>query len=135
MPTGKGDEAPKKRTYTKKNTYARRRKKTKVELLEALRNNYANISDACEKCGVTRQTFYVWRDEDAEFDQAVKEINEQMVDKVESKMMREIKKGNTRLIMFYLNAKGKSRGYGATADAAGVGGGVKIVISSDEMEY
>lgn len=51
----------------------------------------------------------MWRQKDAEFDEAVREINEDTLDFVESILMKGIKDGNAKIIMCYLMNKGATR--------------------------
>jgi len=44
----------------KKNPTEFRREKAKVDLIKILRKNFGIVSDACEKVGVSRTTFYAW---------------------------------------------------------------------------
>ena len=112
-----------------------RRNRRKRELLNVLRNTLGNVTASCQKVGVSRATFYLWRQEDPEFDEEVNEINETTLDFVENQLMKGIKEGNTRLIMFYLTAKGRSRGYGQTPVDAAERRQLKVVITQDEAEF
>lgn len=121
--------------------YDSRLKRRKEEAIDILKSSLGNVSLACEKVGIARKTFYQWRQNDPAFDEAVHEVNELTLDFVEHKLLDCIKKGNSRLIMYYLSCKGKSRGYAplvrgaAATDDANTQPTVKIVISSDEAEY
>lgn len=114
---------------------AYRRNRRKKELLTVLRATLGNVSGACEKVGVSRATFYLWRQEDTEFDQAVREINERTLDFVEQSMMSEIKKGNAKLIIFYLMNRGRERGYCRKPEDVQQRPQVNIVLSDDEFKY
>ena len=109
---------------------------TKKDALRILKSNFGNISMTCEQVGVSRQTFYKWRNDDAVFNEEVEAIQERTLDFVESKMIQGINDGNTRLIIFYLSCKGKKRGYGFKSDAdVDKNNSITLRISSDEMEY
>lgn len=126
----------KKSSYTKTHAYQKRAEKSKQYALEVLKKNFGNVSLTCEKVGISRMTFYKWRSEDAEFNQEVEDINERTLDYVESKLLQGIQDGNTRLIMFYLNCKGKKRGYGLKNETDGdKSGAVMIQITADEADF
>lgn len=73
---------------------------------------------ACQKTGVARSECETWLQEDAEFAEKVHAIAEDALDYVEGKMFEKIKNGDARLIKFYLESKGKKRGYGKTETAS-----------------
>ena len=95
---------------TKSKAPAYRRNRRKDELLAILRKNNGIVSVACEKVGISRATFYEWRQKDPKFDDAVHEINERTLDFVEAKLIDGIRAGNPKLIIFYLVNRGRSRG-------------------------
>lgn len=96
---------------TKSKAPAYRRNRRKREILEILRRNLGNVSAACEKVGISRATFYDWRQNDPDFDAEISEINERALDFVEGKLLEGIRAGNPKLIIFYLVNRGRSRGY------------------------
>lgn len=112
-----------------------RQSKIKKEALEVLKKTFGNVSLTCEKLGISRFTFYKWRNEDAEFNEAVEDINERTLDFVESKMIQGIQEGNTKLIIFYLNSKGRRRGYGAVENEANKNSAITLKITQDEAEF
>lgn len=100
----------------------------KKRFLEILKKSRGIISSACESVPMSRQTYYNWIDSDPEFKTAVEEIDESMIDFVESKLMQKINgiecvtlKGEVydlppsdTAIIFFLKTKGKKRGYQET---------------------
>lgn len=96
-------------------------------VLEALENNYGNVSAACQSVMMPRSTFYLWCKEDKEFKDAVDEIQEFAIDHVENKLFEKINgvqvsnkitdgtvysiPPSDTAIIFYLKTKGKKRGY------------------------
>ena len=130
--TGNGSRK-KKSNYTKTHSYQKRANLTKQNAIETLKKTFGNVSMTCERLGLSRQTFYKWRNEDPEFNAAVEDINERTLDFVESKMFEGINAGNTRLIMFYLNCKGKKRGYGLKEEEKNPA--IVLKISPEEAEY
>jgi len=88
------------------------RSKTKKELfLKTLNDGKGIITYACQKTGISRQTYYNWLREDEDFASKVEEINESTIDIVESKLLGAINDDNLTAIIFYLKTKGKKRGY------------------------
>lgn len=85
--------------------------KKQKKLLKYLKEGHGIISYACQKAGVSRQTFYNWKKDDTEFAQAVDDYNEEVIDIVESKLLTQINDNNLTAIIFYLKTKGRSRGY------------------------
>jgi hypothetical protein len=69
------------------------------------------ISCACQKTGITRACYYKWMENDPKFKEKCEEINEEVIDLVESKLLSAINKGDLTAIIFYLKTKGKKRGY------------------------
>ena len=58
-----------------------------------------------------RTTYYSWIDDDKDFENEIKDVNEELLDFAESQLMNHITKGNLTAIIFYLKTKGQSRGY------------------------
>ncbi len=85
--------------------------KDKEKLLDSLKECSGIVTFACEKVGLSRQTFYRWYREDAEFKERADAINELQIDIAEASLLKKIQKGDTTAIIFYLKTKGKSRGY------------------------
>jgi hypothetical protein len=84
-------------------------KKTKQkekQIIEAL-EKVPNISLACEKVGITRQTFYRWMDEDINFlkkiNKAQRTGNEYVNDLAESSLITNIKAGKKWSIIYWLD--------------------------------
>ena len=101
---------------------------TKKSLLEALEKTLGIVTDACKMVGVSRQTFYVYMNDDPEFKAAVEEISDVALDFAESKLFQLIdgvycektlgtetivyqKPPDTIATIFFLKTKGKKRGY------------------------
>ena len=70
-----------------------------------------SISQACNKVGISRRTYYNWIGQDDKFSEAVEEVQESLVDFSESKLLMAINNNNITAIIFHLKTKGKSRGY------------------------
>ena len=85
--------------------------KKQKQYLEILKNKAGNISVACEKSGIQRQTHYDWMNTNLTLKKAVEDIHESLLDFAESKLMSNIKDGKETSLIFYLKTRGKSRGY------------------------
>ena len=74
--------------------------------LEELRK-IPNISLACEKVGIARNTVYRWRSEDPDFDARVEDALvsgiESISDLAESKLVTNINNGSMRAIQYWLD--------------------------------
>jgi len=109
---------------------------SKKDFLKSLKLTLGNVTKACTAANVGRRTYYDWMTDDKEFVKDVEDVNEEMLDFVESKAMQRIQgythpdvhiavvKGeivkteitkyyppDTRLTEFMLKTKGKNRGY------------------------
>ena len=70
-----------------------------------------NVSLACQQCHIGRSTYYYWLKECDAFKQNINEIREGLIDFAESKLMQEVRSGNTTAILFFLKTQAKDRGY------------------------
>lgn len=95
-----------KKTKDQDNNFSR----TQNRFLKALKETLGNITGACVKANISRQTYYNWMNDD-EFAKAVDEVNESNLDYAESKLLSLIRQENATAIIFYLKTKGKKRGY------------------------
>ena len=77
-----------------------------------------------------RRRHYLWLEKDEKYKAQIDDILEQSIDFVENKLIKEIKKGKIKAIEKYLDAHGKSRGYGKHENAVdgSENGGVTIII-------
>lgn len=83
----------------------------KEDLITHLAQCYGIKTVACRKAKVGRTQFYEWLKSDEKFAFRVREIEESFLDYAESKLVELIELSDRAAIMFYLKAKGKSRGY------------------------
>lgn len=83
-----------------------KKSRKQAPLLEQLRS-VPNVSIACERVGIARNTFYTWLKGDPEFKQAVEEAMQRGVDSVsdlaESKLIAHINNGSMRAIEYWLD--------------------------------
>lgn len=66
---------------------------------------------AAENTGVSVATIKYWIKEDPDFKDRVYDAEQKFVDEVEQELFKLIRKGNVYAMMFYLECKGKDRGY------------------------
>jgi len=88
----------------------------KQKLLDALERSLGIVTPACKEVGLSRQTFYRYYNEDLDFKKAVDDINDITLDFVENQLLRKIKDGSERSIMFYMKYKARKRGYTDSID-------------------
>lgn len=102
---------------------------SKEAFIIAYKENFGNITIACESAGVGRGQYKSWCDKDPEFRQRLAEIEpeEIMLDFGEHKLMERIAKGDTLATMFLLKTKGKRRGYIERQEVAHEGDVVKQI--------
>lgn len=90
------------------------RQSTKVKknaVIQALEKTLGVVTPACQKAGISRDTFYEWFNKDEEFRKAVKATKDIALDFTENELLKQIKEGDTTAIIFYLKTQGKNRGY------------------------
>jgi len=83
----------------------------KKKAIEILKKKAGNVTLTVEAMGLSRGAFYLWKNEDDEFKKAVEDVEEGLIDYVESKLMQNINDGKETSAIFFLKTKGKSRGY------------------------
>jgi hypothetical protein len=97
----------------------------KKKLLEALERSLGIVTPACKDVGISRETFYRYYKEDEVFRAAVDDINEITLDFTENQLLKKIKEGSERSILFYMKYKARKRGYTDSIDITS--GGEKII--------
>ena len=83
----------------------------KKAMIEALEKSLGVVTTACKNVGINRKTHYDWLLKDAEYKKQVESIEDIAIDFAESKLHKQIDKGDTTATIFYLKTKGKKRGY------------------------
>ena len=97
--------------------------------LKAFKASKGNVTDACAAADIARSTFYLWCKEDADFNDKVSDVKDELVDFYEAQLqkladganyealdvegnIRTLKdKPNPTAVIFALKTLGKSRGY------------------------
>ena len=105
----KNDKPEKKKS---KHILCERTDKIKKLFPEVLEKHLGIVTSACKEVGITRETYYSWRRSDPAFVKACEQAYEACLDFSESKLMESINDKNITAIIYHLNYKGKSRGYG-----------------------
>jgi hypothetical protein len=100
----------------------------KKKLLEALEKSLGIVTGACKEVGISRNQFYIYYRSDPEFKKAVDDINEITLDFAENQLLKKIKEGSERSILFYMKYKGRKRGYSDNIDISSGGEPIKIII-------
>lgn len=80
-------------------------------MLEALERSLGIVSTAAEKAGIDRKTHYNWLQDDPEYREAVRMVEERTIDFAESHLHALIKDKNPQAVIFYMKTKGRKRGY------------------------
>lgn len=92
----------------KQNTIARKQEKLKTSFVASL-EKYPIVKVACDKSGVSKATYYRWRDEDESFrdraDQAMLHGEEFLNDMAEHQMIALIKDKHFPAIRFWLERR------------------------------
>ena len=83
----------------------------KKRIIEELVKTGGLITPVSESLHVDRGTIINWRAEDPEFDAACAETMEMFLDTAESKLFAAVRRGNLKAVKFFLERKGRSRGY------------------------
>lgn len=83
----------------------------KRAMIEALEKSLGIVTTACKSVDISRETHYRWLREDDAYKEAVEGIEDIAIDFAESKLHKQIEKGDTTATIFYLKTKGKKRGY------------------------
>ena len=94
----------------------------KKRLLEAMEKSLGIVTQACKIAGVGRTTYYEYYNSDPVFKAAIDDIDNVVLDFVESKLHKQIDSGNPTSTIFYLKTKGRKRGYIETKDFTNNGG-------------
>lgn len=100
------------------------------QITHALRQKAGNITEAAKALKVTRQALHKRIGEDEALQAVVVDAREAMVDVAESEALKQIKRGNTAMIIFTLKTLGKNRGYVERQEITGADGNaleVKVI--------
>ena len=108
--TVKKQTKPDKKPKTKRKPQIRTVEHKKA-LLKAMVKSLGNVTEACKKAGLNRDTYYDYLKNDKDFNKTVNDIAEMRIDHVEGKLDDLIDCDDSKAIIFFLKTKGKNRGY------------------------
>lgn len=91
------------------------------QFIQAYRSKAFNITAACKELKISRQTYYEWL-KDPEFAEDIQSAREELIDYVESELIRSIKAGDHASIFFFLKCQAKHRGYVERQEISGPDG-------------
>jgi hypothetical protein len=83
--------------------------KYKELLLVALEKHLGIVTSACKEVSISRDRFYTYYNTDEEFRKKVDLINDYTLDFAETQLLKKIKEGSERSILFYMRYRGKKR--------------------------
>ena len=110
--TDKKTKTPKKRKLkpAPKKTKTIKKQSNQELFLEIYKAESFNITAACRKLKIPRDTYYKWLEDD-KFAKSIAHAREGLIDIVESALLKKIREGNMTAIIFFLKCQAKSRGY------------------------
>ncbi len=108
--------APKKRARAAKDDAAPPGKITEKALIAALRKWGGIQTLAARELGTTRQNVHSRIKNSARLQEVVAEVEEETLDLGEGHIVKGVRKGDKDLVKYYLDRKGKMRGYGPRSD-------------------
>ena len=103
-------------------TKAAQTKKKKADFIAAYEASLGSVTMAAKKVGIDRTTYYNWCNTDHDFKAACEEAIEMQKDFAESQLLKLIRDGDASSIKFYLQTKGRDRGYGDKIEVTGADG-------------
>ena len=91
-------------------------KNKKKRFIEIYFKSLGDITTTCKEIKISRWTFYAWLEKDKKFKQEIEEQDNVNLDFAENCLKKKMRDGDTRAIIFFLESKGKKRGYGNSID-------------------
>lgn len=94
----------------------------KMEIfISQFESNSGNIKRTCSDLGIQRSTYYRWMDRSERFRQRINEVAEGIIDDAEDGLKFHVKQKSLEAIKYFLDRKGRERGYGGDISSAGLG--------------
>lgn len=90
---------------------------TKAE--KALREHRGILSKAAEACGVSRKYFYKFMEDYPELEEVRAEASDELLDIAEANVVQELERGEMKTTRWFLDRKGKDRGYTTRQEQTG----------------
>ena len=85
---------------------------SKQEILDAIPKSGGILSVIARRAGISVRSLYDYRIKWPEINEAIKDSEEESLDLAESQLMDLVKMGNLKAIRYYLDNRGKKRGWG-----------------------
>jgi hypothetical protein len=82
-----------------------------IEVAMVFKKNFGLVMETCKELGISKQAFFDWRKSYPEFAALLEDSKSEMHDKIEKKLMEQVEKGNTQILMFMAKNLLKERGY------------------------
>ncbi|MDR3488791.1 MAG: hypothetical protein P4M05_28300 [Bradyrhizobium sp.] len=105
------------------------RMRTFEQIEAAIRNSAGVFAVAAQALNVHRQRIYEWVEADPRLQAVCSEVLEETLDLAEGKLLQAIKDGSEKSIHFYLDRRGRERGYGNRMALAGSPGEPPIGVA------
>lgn len=81
------------------------------QIVETYEKKGCNITATCAALGISRKTFYEWKEKKKKLSEALEAADESIIDFAESKLIEHIQNDDVQSLIFFLRTKGKKRGY------------------------
>lgn len=108
---------------------------------QALQKHDGIISKAAEACGVTRKAFYDFMRKHPELEEIREQAGEILLDVAEAHVVTDLHAGERKTVRWYLDRKGKNRGYTTRQEQTGPDGAPlefseveRTIVDPDEEE-
>ena len=81
------------------------------KIVEIYEKKGCNITATCSALGISRRTFYEWKEKKKKLAEGLEAADESILDFAESKLVEHIQNDDVQALIFFLRTKGKKRGY------------------------
>ena len=81
------------------------------KIIQIYEKKGCNITATCTALGISRKTFYEWREKKKKLAEGLEAAEEAIIDFAESKLVEHINNDDVQALIFFLRTKGKKRGY------------------------
>ena len=81
------------------------------KIIQIYEKKGCNITATCTALGISRKTFYEWKEKKKKLAEGLEAAEESIIDFAESKLVEHINNDDVQGLIFFLRTKGKKRGY------------------------
>lgn len=81
------------------------------KIIQIYEKKGCNITATCAALGISRKTFYEWKEKKKKLAEGLEAAEEAIIDFAESKLVEHINNDDVQALIFFLRTKGKKRGY------------------------